>query len=130
MKEIYEFLKNCGTYYLATMDGNQPRVRPFGTIDLFKGKLYFQTGKVKEVSKQIKHNPKVELSGMVGSEWIRVSAEAVLDEHLEAQEHMLAAYPSLQGMYRAGDGNTEVFYLKNGTAQICSFTAQPRTIKF
>lgn len=130
MNEIYEFLKQSGAYYLATMDGDQPRVRPFGTIDLFEEKLYIQTGKVKAVSEQMKKNPKVEISAMLGDKWIRVCAEAVLDDSIAAQEHMLAAYPSLQAMYKAGDGNTEVFYLKNGTAQICSFTDAPKTIAF
>ncbi|MDO5423321.1 MAG: pyridoxamine 5'-phosphate oxidase family protein [Eubacteriales bacterium] len=130
MEEIYEFLKKCNTYYLATVEGDQPRVRPFGTVDLFEGKLYIQTGKVKAVSAQMKANPKVEICGMAGGKWIRVAGEAVLDERLEAQEHMLAAYPSLQKMYQPGDGNTEVFYLKNGTAQICSFTEEPKVISF
>lgn len=112
------------------MDGDQPRVRPFGTIDLFEEKLYIQTGKVKEVSKQMKRNPKIEISAMCDGKWIRVSAEAVLDENITAQKHMLAAYPSLASMYKAGDGNTEVFYLKNVTAHICSFTEPEKTIKF
>ena len=130
MNEIYEFLKKCGTYYLATVDGDQPRVRPFGTIDLFEGRLYIQTGKVKDVAKQLKANPKVEISGMAGSKWIRLAAEAVLDERIEAQTHMLDAYPALQGMYKPGDGNTEVFYLKNARAQICSFTEAPQSFEF
>lgn len=130
MNEVYEFLKKCGTYYLATADGDQPRVRPFGTIDLFEGKLYIQTGKVKEVSKQMKANPKIEICGMADGKWIRVSAEAVLDERIKAAEHMLAAYPSLQAMYQPGDGNTEVFCLKNGVAHICSFTEPMKTIEF
>ena len=130
MNEVYEFLKKCGTYYLATVDGDQPRVRPFGTIDLFEGKLYIQTGKVKDVSKQMKANPKVEISGMADGKWIRLAAEAVLDERVEAQTHMLDAYPSLQGMYKPGDGNTEVFFLKNVKAQICSFTEAPQSFEF
>lgn len=130
MKQIYEFLKKCETYYLATVDGDQPRVRPFGTIDLYEDKLYIQTGKVKAVSAQMKKNPKIEISGMAEGKWIRVSAEAVLDDNVAAQEHMLAAYPSLQAMYKPGDGNTEVFCLKNGTAEICSFTEAPVKITF
>ena len=131
MNEVYEFLKKCGVYYLATMDGDQPRVRPFGTIDLFEDKLYIQTGKVKAVANQMKANPKVELSAMsADGKWIRVAAEAVLDENIEAQEHMLAEYPSLQAMYKPGDGNTEVYYLKNVEAQICSFTEEPKVVKF
>ena len=130
MNEVYEFLKKCGTYYLATVDGDQPRVRPFGTVDLFEGKLYIQTGKVKDVSKQMKANPRVEISGMAGGKWLRLAAEAVLDERIEAQTHMLDAYPTLQTMYKPGDGNTEVFYLKNAKAQICSFTDAPQAFEF
>lgn len=131
MKEVYEFLKSCGTYYLATVDGDRPRVRPFGTIDLYEGKLYIQTGKVKAVAHQMKTNPKIEISAMAADgRWIRVSAEAVLDDNIEAQKHMLESYPSLKSMYTAGDGNTEVYYLKNATAQICSFTEAPREIIF
>ncbi len=131
MKEVYEFLKNCGVYYLATVEGDQPRVRPFGTVDLFEDKLYIQTGKVKAVAQQMKANPKVEISAMAqDGRWIRVMAEAVLDDNIKAQEHMLNAYPNLKAMYTAGDGNTEVYYLKNAVAQICSFTEAPREIKF
>lgn len=130
MEEVYEFLKKSEVYYLATMDGDQPRVRPFGTVDLYEGKLYIQTGKVKKVSEQMKQNPKVEISAMADGKWIRIAAEAVLDDTIAAQEHMLAAYPSLRAMYQPGDGNTEVFYLKNAVAQICSFTEEPRTIRF
>lgn len=130
MKEVCEFLKKCGTYYLATMEGDQPRVRPFGTIDLFEDKLYIQTGKVKNVSKQMKANPKIEISGMLDGKWIRVEAEAVEDDRLEPKQHMLDAYPSLQGMYKADDGNTQVLYLKNATATISAFTEAPKIIKF
>ncbi len=112
MQEVYDFLKKCGTYYLATAEEDQPRVRPFGTIDLFDGRLTIQTGKVKEVSKQLAKNPKVEICAFDGERWLRLAATAVEDPRLEAQEHMLAAYPSLQGMYRAGDGNTQIFALE------------------
>ena len=130
MNEVYEFLKKAGTYYLATVEGDQPRVRPFGTIDLFEGKLYIQTGKVKPVANQMKQNPKVEISAMAEGKWIRIAAEAILDERVEAQSHMLEAYPSLARMYKPGDGNTEVYYLQNATATICSFTEAPKTITF
>ena len=131
MNEVYEFLKACGAYYLATMEGNQPRVRPFGTIDLFEGKLYIQTGKVKPVAQQMKANPRVEISAMApDGRWIRIAAEAVLDDNIAAQTHMLDAYPSLKAMYQPGDGNTEVYYLQNAAAQICSFTAAPKCITF
>ena len=130
MEKIYEFLKTAGTYYLATVEGDQPRVRPFGTIDLFEGRLYIQTGKVKDVSKQIHANPKIEICAFKDGAWLRVAAKAYADDRIKAQEHMLAAYPSLQGMYKPGDGNTEVFCLKEGTATFSSFTAAPEVIQF
>ena len=130
MNEVCEFLKKCGTYYLATVEGDQPRVRPFGTIDVFDGKLTIQTGKVKAVSRQMKANPKVEISGMADGKWIRLTAKAVLDERVEAQEHMLQAYPSLRAMYQPGDGNTEVFALCDVEGQVCSFAEPPKAFKF
>lgn len=130
MQKVYEFLKNCGTYYLATEDGEKPRVRPFGTIDLFEGRLYIQTGKVKDVSRQMLANPHVELCGMWNGRWIRVEAEAVEDDRREARVHMLEEYPSLRDRYDPDDGNTQVFYLKNATATISSFTEEPVVIKF
>ena len=117
MHEVYEFLKAAGTYYLATVEGDQPRVRPFGTIDLYDDRLYIQTGKCKAVADQLKTNPKIELSAM-------------LDENVEAQVHMLDNYPSLKAMYTPGDGNTEVYRLQNVTAAICSFTAEPEVYQF
>ena len=130
MQEVFEFLKKCGTYYLATVDGDQPRVRPFGTVDIFEDKLYIQTGKVKDVSKQIQANPKVEICGFVEGKWIRVAGELVRDDRIEPKKHMLDAYPSLQGMYSAEDDNTEVLYFKNATATISSFTDAPKVITF
>lgn len=130
MDKIYQFLKDAGTYYLATVEGDQPRVRPFGTIDVFEGKLYIQTGKKKDVSKQIHLNPKIEICAFKDGVWLRVAAKAAADERIEAQQHMLDAYPSLQGMYKAGDGNTEVFCLTEGVATFSSFTAAPEIIRF
>ncbi len=130
MQEVYEFLKACGVYYLATVENGQPRVRPFGTVDLFEGRLYIQTGKSKAVARQLKADPRIEISGMAGEKWIRLSAEAVLDERIEAQAHMLEAYPSLQDRYQPGDGNTEVYYLKNAVTSICSFTEPTKEIRF
>lgn len=130
MNEVYEFLKAAGTYFLATVDGDQPRVRPFGTIDLYDGRLYIQTGKSKDVANQLKANPRVELCAMQGGKWIRVEAEAVLDDNIEAQVHMLDNYPSLKAMYTPGDGNTEVYYLSNASAAICSFTDEPEVHEF
>lgn len=130
MEEVYEFLKKCGTYYLATVEGDQPRVRPFGTVDLFENRLYLQTGKVKKVSRQMRANPRIELCGMADDKWIRVEAVAVEDDRAEARQHMLDAYPSLQNLYQADDGNCQVFYLKDATATISSFTDAPKVIRF
>ena len=130
MQEVYEFLKKCGTYYLATVDGDQPRVRPFGTVDIFEDKLYIQTGKVKDVSKQIHANPKFEICAFKDGEWLRVAGELVEDDRREARQSMLDAYPSLQNMYSADDGNTEVFYFKDATATFSSFTHEPEVVKF
>ena len=128
MEEVLNFLRDCGTYYLATVEWDQPRVRPFGTINVFEGKLYIQTGKSKKVSKQIQANPKVEISGTLDWRWIRVSWELVRDERVEAKKSMLDRYPELRGMYDENDHNTEVLYFKNATATIYSFTAEPREI--
>jgi len=130
MQEVCEFLKKCGTYYLATVDGDQPRVRPFGTIHIFEDKLYIQTGKSKDVSKQIQKNPKVELCGFAEGKWVRVAGELVRDDRIEAKESMLDAYPNLKAMYSAEDDNTEVLYFKNATATFSSFTDAPKTVTF
>jgi len=130
MNEIYEFIKACGTYYLATVEDGQPRNRPFGTINLFDGKLYIQTGKKKDVSKQIQKNPRVELCCFKGGEWLRLAGELVRDERREAKVDMLEHYPELKAMYSADDDNTEVLYFKNATATISSFTAAPKVVKF
>ena len=130
MKTVCDFLKQPGTYYLATVEGDQPRVRPFGTVNIFEDKLYIQTGKVKDVAKQIMANPKVEVSAFKDGKWIRVAGELVEDDRIEAQKSMLDAYPELGGMYKAGDGNTVVYYFKNAVATISSFTEAPTVIKF
>jgi uncharacterized pyridoxamine 5'-phosphate oxidase family protein len=130
MQEVYEFLKKCGHYYLATIDGDQPQVRPFGTVHIFENKLYIQTGKKKSVSKQMKKNPKIAICAMSGGEWIRIQALAIEDDRVEAKQSMLDAYPNLKNMYSATDDNTQVLYLKNATATISSFTSAPKIIKF
>lgn len=130
MKEVYEFLKECGTYYLATMDGDQPRVRPFGTVDIFEDKLYIQTGKSKNVSKQMQDNTKIEICAYKDGKWLRVTAEVVRDENKEAKKHMLDNYPNLQDKYSPEDDNTEVLFLKNAKAVISSFTEEDITYEF
>ena len=130
MERVEKFLKEAGTYYLATVDGDQPRVRPFGTAHIFDGKLYIQTGKVKDVSKQLHANPKAEACVFKDGTWLRISGELVADDRREAITSMLDAYPELRNMYSEDDGNTEVFYFKNATATFYSFTAEPEVITF
>lgn len=129
MDEVVNFLKEAQVYYLATVDGDQPRVRPFGTAHVFEGKLYIQTGKVKDVSKQLHANSKAEICAFKDGVWLRVSGELIEDGRVEARQSMLDAYPDLQKMYSADDGNTEVFYFKDAKATFYSFTSQPRSVE-
>ena len=130
MKRVCEFLKEAGVYYLATVEGDQPRVRPFGTAHIFEDKLYIQTGKVKPVSKQIAANPKAEISAFKDGTWVRIQCELVEDDRVEARKSMLDAYSDLRRMYDENDGNTQVLYLKNAVATFSSFTAEPEVIEF
>ena len=131
IQEVYDFLKKCNPYYLATVEGDQPRVRPFGTIAIFEGKLYIQTGKSKKVSKQIKANSKIEICAYNGADkWIRVQARAIEDDSREAKQFMLDAYPELKSIYSADDDNTQVLYLKDVTATIDSFSGESKVMKF
>ena len=135
MKEVFDFLVKVNTYYLATVEGDQPRVRPFGTVNIFENKLYIQAGKKKNVAKQLAVNPKAEISAYDedSRQWIRLSATLVEDDRIEAQESMLTAYPQLRKLYTAGDGNTAVYYLKDATAVFNSFgegNSEPKVIKF
>lgn len=129
MERIIEFLKNAETYYLATVDGDQPRVRPFGTSLVFEGKLYIQTGKVKHVSKQLMANPKAEICAFKDGTWLRISGKLIEDDRIEPKKAMLDAYPSLRAMYDENDSNTQVFYFEDAEATFSSFTAAPETIK-
>ena len=130
MKRVCEFLKNAEVYYLATVEGDQPRVRPFGTVNEFEGKLYVQTGKVKPTSRQLAANPKAEICAFKDGAWIRVACELVEEDRFEAKKSMLDAYPNLRGMYDENDGNTQVFYFKSAVATFCSFSAAPETVEF
>ena len=130
MESVCAFLKKCGVYYLATVEGDQPRVRPFGVAEIVDGKLYFLTGKKKDVSRQMLANPKIEICGTCGSEWIRVEALAVEDDRDAVRQQILDLVPSLKGMYQADDGNCQVFYLKDATATFYSFGGAPKLVKF
>lgn len=130
MERVCEFLKNAGTYYLATVEGDQPRVRPFGTAHIFEGRLYIQTGKVKPVSKQLAANPKAEICAFKDGKWVRIAGELVEDDRAEARKSMLDAYPELKAMYNENDGNTQVLYFKNATAVFSSFTGENEVVKF
>ena len=130
MERVCEFLRSAGVYYLATLEGNQPRVRPFGTAHIFEGKLYIQTGKSKPVSRQLAANPKCELCAFKDGVWLRVAAELVEDNRVEAKKSMLDDYVNLRSMYDEYDDNTQVFYQKNAVATFSSFTTPPETYKF
>lgn len=130
MKEVYDFLKNCGVFYIATIDNDKPRVRPFGAVNIFEDKLYLQTGKSKNVSKQIEINSNVEISGFLNGKWIRLEGKLVRDDRREAKASMLNNNPELRSMYSEDDDNTEVLYFENAKATICSFTEPPITIEF
>ena len=130
MEEIYEFLKDAGTYYLATIDGDKPRVRPFGTVNIYNGKLYIQTGKKKDVSKQIQINNNVEICAFKDGKWIRLEGKLIRDDSVEAKRDMLEHYPNLRAMYDELDDNTEVLYFESGKATIASFSEKPKVIEF
>ena len=130
MERVCQFLKDAGVYYLATVEGDQPRVRPFGTAHIFENKLYIQTGKAKPCSKQILENPKVEICAFQGGTWVRIAGELVEDDRVEAKKSMLDAYPNLRGMYDENDGNTQVLYFKNAVATFASFGGAPETVEF
>ena len=130
MKRVFDFLKKAEVYYLATVEGDQPRVRPFGTVNIFEGKLYIQTGKVKPTSRQLAENPKAELCAFCEGAWIRVCCELVEDDRTEAKKSMLDAYPNLRGMYNENDGNTQVLYMQNATATFCAFGKEPEVVTF
>lgn len=130
MKRVEKFLKDAEVYYLATVDGDQPRVRPFGTAHIFEDKLYIQTGKAKDVYKQISDNPKVEICAVKGGDWLRISGELVEDDRREARVAMLDAYPQLKQMYDPDDGNTVVYYFENATATFSSFVKEAEVVTF
>ena len=130
MERVCKFLKDAGVYYLATVEGDQPRVRPFGTAHIFEGKLYIQTGKIKPTSKQLLANPKAEICAFHNGAWVRIAGELVEDDRLEAKKSMLDAYPNLRRMYDENDGNTQVLYFRNAVATFSSFTAAPEVVEF
>lgn len=130
MERVCEFLKKAGVYYLATAEGDQPRVRPFGTAHIFEGKLYIQTGKSKPVSRQLAANPKAEICAFHEGKWVRIAGELVEDDRAEAKKSMLDAYPNLRDRYDENDSNTQVLYFRNATATFSSFTSEPETITF
>lgn len=130
MQRVHDFLKEAGTYYLATVEGDQPRVRPFGTIHLFEGRLYIQTGRMKPCAKQLSANPKAEICAFHKGTWLRVACELVEDDRVEARKSMLDAYPNLRAMYDENDGNTQVLYLRSAVATFSSFGGAPETVTF
>jgi len=130
MERICSFLKEAGVYYLATVEGDQPRVRPFGTAHIFEGKLYIQTGKVKPVSKQLAVNPKAEICAFKNGEWLRIAGELVEDDRVEAKKSMLDVYENLRSMYDENDDNTQVLYFKSGVATFSAFGKADEVVEF
>ena len=130
MEEVYNFLKKCGIFYIATIDGDKPRVRPFGVVNIYEKKLYIQTGKIKNVSKQIQTNPNIEICGYIDNKWLRVEAKAIRDDKKKKKKSMLDANPTLRSMYDEDDANTEVLYLENAKGTFYSFTEEPREVNF
>ncbi|MCR5513540.1 MAG: pyridoxamine 5'-phosphate oxidase family protein [Prevotella sp.] len=132
MQEVQNYLKECGTFYIATVDQDQPRVRPFGVSEIINGRLYIMTGKVKDVYKQMAKNGKFEICALKksGAEWLRISGTLVNDETLEVKEEFLRRNPSLKSMYKADDGNMAVLYITNATARFCSFMAAEKKVCF
>ena len=130
MERVCKFLKDAGVYYLATVEGDQPRVRPFGTAHIFEGRLYIQTGKVKPISRQLLANPRAEICAFHNGTWVRIAGELVEDDRMEAKKSMLDAYPNLRNRYDENDGNTQVFFFRNAVATFSSFTAAPEIVEF
>ena len=130
MKTVREFLQSTHVYFLATVECDQPQVRPFGTAEIIEGKLYIQTGHIKNVAKQIAANPKVAICAFNGEQWLRITATLVEDPRVEIKKAMLDANPGLRSMYDENDGNTAVYFLKDAKATISSFTAAPIEIDF
>ena len=132
VNKVFEFLQGSGTFYLATVEGDQPRVRPFGVSEIIDGRLYIMTGKVKDVFKQMAANGKFEICALKksGSEWMRLSGNLVVDETLAVKEEFLNRNESLKSMYKADDDNMAVLYITNATARFCSFTAPERKVNF
>ncbi len=130
IEDVCRFLNDAGAYYLATVENDQPRVRPFGTAHIFEGKLYIQTGKKKPVSRQLAANPKAEVCAFLNGTWVRITGKLIEDDRREARVSMLDAYPNLKAMYDPDDGNTQVLYFADAEAVFSSFTAAPETVKF
>ena len=131
MERVCQFLKDAGVYYLATVEGDQPRVRPFGTINVFDGKLYVQTGKHKSVFKQLVKDPKMEICGIINlTTTLRITGELIDDNRVEPKKSMLDAYPNLRGIYDEHDENTSVMYFRNATATFSALDRDPEVITF
>lgn len=130
MQQVRDFLHKAGVYFLATEDGDQPQVRPFGTAEIIEGKLYIQTGHVKNVAKQIAANPKVAICAFDGDRWLRICATLVEDPRVEIKKAMLDANPGLRSMYDETDDNTAVYFLKDAKATFNSFTSAPVEVDF
>lgn len=129
-QRVHDYLKECGTYFIATANGDQPHVRPFGALHLYEGKLYIMTGHVKRIAKQLALNPKFEICALKDNAWVRVFGTMVEDERVEAKKSFLDAAPHLRNQYNENDDNMAVYYIKDATATFSSFSGADETVKF
>ncbi len=131
VKEVLQFLEDSKVFYVSTVEGDKPRVRPFSGIHEFEGRLYMPTSNKKKVFAQMMKNPHVEICSMAHGKWIRIEAEIVCDHSLEARKSMMDHYgEELASMYSLDDGKFEVVYLNNTKATIYSFAEEPVVIEF
>lgn len=129
-QRVYDYLLANAPFFIATVDGNQARVRPFGALNIFEGKMYIVTSHAKRVAKQLAKNSNVELCAVNGTEWVRVAGTLVEDERVEAKKSMLDANPNLRSMYNENDENIAVYYFTNATATFSSYAGDGDVVKF
>ncbi|MEJ2110102.1 MAG: pyridoxamine 5'-phosphate oxidase family protein [Acidobacteriota bacterium] len=131
MSSAIEFLKANQVFHLATVDGSEARVRPFGFVMNRNGKLYMCTSKAKDVCKQMKNNPEIEISAM-GPEgtWLRIRGSIAFDDSREAKMQAFEEAPMLLQIYPKGadDENYVTFYFTEAKATLYSFSEAPKEL--
>ena len=104
LERIDQFLSECGVFFLATSDGDQPKCRPLGFHMLKDGKIYFGIGTFKDVYKQVTKNPKVEICACKGLNFMRYCGKAKFDDNPELSKQALEAMPMLKKIYNDETG--------------------------